>query len=70
MKRVNVHSGHGSASNGDGGVLVAVVDKTIKQQGIKHHGIEMKLKQGFVRSEADRSALATATHTPRWRCRP
>ena len=44
----------------DGGVPVTAVDKTIKQQGIKHHDIETKLKQGFARSEADRSALATA----------
>ena len=53
-----------------GGVPVTTMDKTIKQQGIKHHGIETKLKQGFARSEADRSALAMVTHTPRWRCRP
>ena len=67
---VDGHSDHGGANFGDNGARVIVLDKMTKQQGIKHHGIEIKLKQGFARSEADRSALATATHTPRWRCRP
>ena len=70
VTRVDDHSDHGGASNDDGDAPVVAVDKTIKQHGIKHHGIETKLKQGFARSEADRSTLARATHTPRWRCRP
>ena len=64
---VDVHSGHDGASNGDGGVLVAVVDKTSNQQDIKHHGIMEKLKQCFPRSEAHRRVLAT-TEQPRRRC--
>ena len=31
VKRFDVHSSHGGASNGDGGVPMVVVDKTIKQ---------------------------------------
>ena len=44
VKRGGVHSGHGGASNGDGGVLVAVVDKTIKQLVIEHHGNKAELE--------------------------
>ena len=44
LKQGGVHSGHGGASNGDGGVPVAVVDKTIKQLVIEHHGIKAKLE--------------------------
>ena len=44
VKRFDVHSGHGGASNGDGGVPVAVVDKTINQLVIEHHGIKAKLE--------------------------
>ena len=44
MNRFDVHSNHGGASNDDGDVPVAVVDKMIKQQGIKHHGIKAKLE--------------------------
>ena len=37
-KRVDDHRRHGGASNVDGGVLVAMVDKKLNQQGTKHHG--------------------------------
>ena len=42
----------------------------VNQPGTKHHGIEAKLKQESEIAEAHRNALATATHTPRWCCRP
>ena len=42
--RFDVHSNHGGASNYGGDVPVAVMDKMIKQQGIKHHGIKAKLE--------------------------
>ena len=70
VKRGGVHSDHGGASNGDGGVPVAVVDKTSNQQDIKHHGITEKLKQCFPRSEAHRRVLATTALARRGLCRP
>ena len=42
-RRVDGHSDHGGARIVGGGVPATAVDKTIKQQGIKHHGIETKL---------------------------
>ena len=41
---VNGHSGHGGASNGDGGAPVAVVDKRSNQPVIEHHGNKAKLE--------------------------
>ena len=42
----------------------------VNQPGTKHHGIEAKLKQESKIAEAHRNALATATRTPWWCCRP
>ena len=69
-RRVDGHCDHGGASNGDGGAPVAVMDKMTKKQGIKNHGIKAELKASLERTRTDRSALATATRTPRWCCRP
>ena len=41
---VDGHSGHGSASNGDGGAPVASVDKRSNQPIIEHHGNKVKLE--------------------------
>ena len=65
MKRGGVHSSHGSASNGDGGVLVAMVDKTIKQLVIEHHEIKAKLDLPRSKKEAHRGALATMVQARR-----
>ena len=70
MKRFDVHSTHGGASDDGGDVLVAAVDKMVNQPSTKHHGIVAKLKQDFARSEAHRRATATVKRTRRWRCRP
>ena len=43
MTLVDVHGDHGGAKIVGGGVPATIVDKTIKQQWIKHHGIETKL---------------------------
>jgi len=43
VTQVDVNSGHGGANFGDNGARVIVLDKMTKQQGIKHHGIEMEL---------------------------
>ena len=43
VTRVDVHSGHDGASDDDGGAQATVMDKMSKQQGNKHHGIEMEL---------------------------
>ena len=64
MKRGGIQSGHGGASNGDSGVPVAVVDKTIKQLVIEHHGIKAKLELPRSRKEAHRGALATTVRLP------
>ena len=65
MKRFDVHSTHGGASNDDGDVPVAAVDKMVNQLGTKYHGIMAKLKQEFTRSEAHRRATATVKRTRR-----
>jgi len=70
VKRFDVHSNHGGASNDDGDVPVAVVDKMIKQQGLKHHGIKAKLEQHRARTVTHRGALATVTRARRRFCRP
>ena len=70
MKRFIVHSNHGGASNYGGDVPVAVMDKMIKQQGIKHHGIKAKLEQHRARIVTHHGALATVTHARRRFCRP
>ena len=41
---VDGHSGHGGASNGNGGAPVAVVDKRSNQLVIEHHGNKAKLE--------------------------
>ena len=43
VTRVNVDSGHGGASDDDGGAQATVMDKMSKQQGNKHHDIETEL---------------------------
>jgi len=43
-RRVDGHSDHGGASNGDGGAPMAVMDEMTKQQGVKHHDIKAKLE--------------------------
>ena len=63
--RFDSHSGHGGASNDDDGALVARVDKTSNQQGIKHHGIKAKLEQHRARKEAHHGALATMAQARR-----
>ena len=70
MKRFDVHGNHGGASNDDGDVPVAAVDKMVNQPGTKHHDIVAKLKQDFARSEAHRRATATVKRMRRRRYRP
>ena len=41
---VDGHSGHGGASNGDGGASVMAVDKRSNQPVIEHHGNKAKLE--------------------------
>ena len=41
---VDGHSGHGGASNGDGGASVTAVDKRSNQPAIEHHGNKAKLE--------------------------
>jgi len=41
---VDGHSGHGGASDGDGGAPVAAVDKRSNQPVIEHHGNKAKLE--------------------------
>ena len=41
---VDGHSGHDSASNGNGGASVAAVDKRSNQPVIEHHGNKVKLE--------------------------
>ena len=41
---VDGHSGHGGASNGDGGALVTTVDKRSNRLVIEHHGNKAKLE--------------------------
>ena len=65
MKWFDVHSTHGGASDDDGDVPVAAVDKMVNQPGTKHHDIVVKLKQDFVRLEAHRRATATVKRTRR-----
>jgi len=57
------HSSHGGASDVDGGVSVTAVDEMIKQQGIKHHDIMVKLKQDFARAAAHHRATTTVKRT-------
>ena len=53
-----------------GGAPATAVDKTIKQRGIKHHGIKAKLELRRARTNTHRRALATATRSRRRCCRP
>ena len=41
---VDGHSGHGSASNGDGGAPVTAVDKMSNQPVIEHHANKVELE--------------------------
>ena len=43
-RRVDGHRDHDAASNGDGGALVAAVDKRSNQPVIEHHGNKVKLE--------------------------
>ena len=70
MKLFDVHSNHGGASNDDGDVPVAMMDKMIKQQGIKHHGIKAKLNGYQARTDTHRGALAMVRRMRRRCCRP
>ena len=63
MKRFDVHSTHGGASNDDGDVPVAAVDKMVNQPGTKQYGIKAKLKQGFARAAAHQRATTTVKRT-------
>ena len=65
MKWFDVHSNHGGASNDDGDVPVAAVDKMVNQPGTKQYDIKAKLKQGFARAAAHRRATATVKRTRR-----
>ena len=65
MKRFNVHSTHGRASDDDGDVSVTAVYKMVNQPSTEHHGIKVNLKQDRARTVAHRRAPATATRTPR-----
>ena len=44
MKRLDVHSNHGGASDDDGDVPVTVMNKRTNQLGTKQYGIKAKLK--------------------------
>ena len=68
--RFDGHSDRGGANFDDGDVPAAAVEEMVNQPGTKHHDIEAKLKQELEIAEAHRNALATATRTPRWCCRP
>ena len=70
MKRFDVHNTHGGASNDDGDVPVAAVDKMVNQPGTKHHGIMAKLKACSLRAEMHRRTLATVMRTRRRNYRP
>ena len=59
VTRDDVHGDHGGAKIVGDGVPATTVGKTTKQQGIKHHGIEMKPKLHRSRATAHRRALAT-----------
>ena len=59
MKRFDVHSTNGGASDDDGDAPVIVMNKRTNQPGTKQYGIKAKLKQDFARSEAHRRAPAT-----------
>ena len=50
MKRFNMHSTHGGASDDDGDVPVTVMNKRTNQLGTKQYDIKAKLKQGFAKS--------------------
>ena len=65
MKRFDVHNTHGGATIVDGGAPATMVDEMIKKQGNKHHGIKVKLKQGFARAAAHRRATAMVKRTRR-----
>jgi len=44
VTRVDVHSGHGRASFGDGGAPMTVMDKMSNQPVIEHHGNKAELE--------------------------
>ena len=58
MKRFDVHSNHGGASDDDGDVLVTLMNKRTNQPGTKQYDIKAKLKQGFTRAAAQRTSEA------------
>ena len=65
VKRFDVHSTHGGASDDGGDVPVAVMNKRTIQPGTKQYDIKAKLKQGFARAAAHRRATATVKRTRR-----
>ena len=70
MKRFDVHSTHGGASDDDGDVPATAVYKTVNQPSTEHHGIKVNLKQDQARTVAHHRALATTALARRRSCRP
>ena len=68
--RFDGHSGHGGASNGDGGASVTAVDKRSNQPVIENHGNKAKLELHRARAKAHWRVLATTAQARWWRCRP
>ena len=61
VTRVDVHSGHGRGSFGDGGAQATVMYKMSNQPVIEHHGNKAELEVHRARTRMHRRALATMT---------